>query len=329
MAQHSEDKDMPIVLVVTNDSMKIIFFKKALKDAYSLLFAGNAESAIDTLKTIKVGCVLIDGKTSAIQPFVLCQQIRSLSSYQMIPVMLITPSIKKIYTQTALESGITDFIHTPLEKEELHERLAVAFARTKSQVKTAGLMSYISKTAKPIRKSKISLALRMRQLTKGDFFSELTKVHDIPPPICLLMIEIDDHAKLVKEKGAKLVEELVKEIGAFLRQHMRAKDLFFPQGDHNFLAILPTTSAAAGRTLAEMLREEVAKHSFIFDSKKYAPTISIGLEHYEKELGKAHAPASAFENLVDGAMRALQTARKQGNRTISSTEEFKHYEISI
>jgi len=131
---------------------------------------------------------------------------------------------------------------------------------------------------------------------------------------------VDGHAALVKEKGAKEASERVQEIGTFLLQHMRTKDLLFPQGDHNFLAILPKTSLSAGRTLAEMLREDIAEQC--------SATISIGLEYYETEMNKISAPASAFHHLVEGAMRALQTARKTGNKTIS-TEEFKRYEISV
>lgn len=321
-------KALPILLIVTSDSLKISFLKKSLKNDYNLLFAGDAETAIDSLKNFQIMGVLIDDKISFVQPFALSQQIRSMPSYRLVPVMLITTNLKKTYTQLALSAGISDFILAPLEKEELLQRLAVVFSRLQSEKKIAHLTSFISKSGKTIKKSKISLALRMSQLSKGEFFRELTKAHAISTPLCLFIIEMDNYTKFLKEKGAPAAAKLVQALGTFLLQHMRTKDLLFPQGDHCFLAILPTTSASAGNTLADMLREEVSGQAFEVDEKKFSATISIGLV-YSKETGSGPPSPAAFEGLVRGAMRALQLARKQGNRTISSIEEFKHYEFSV
>jgi len=319
------------LLLISNNAQKVAFFKKALKEDYTLFFAVTAEAAIDTLKSTEVDCVLIDAKNSAIHPFVLCQKIRSLSSSRMMPIMLITDSLKKTYTKTALDAGFSDFIHEPLEKEELQLRLSVALSRTQVQKKMAHLLpSYIADTGKKVRKTKISLALRMRKLIKGEFFTELTKAYAISSPLCLLLIEIDDYSHLVKGNGEKIAGLLVQEVETFLRQNVRTKDLLFPQGNNGFLAILPTTSSSTGHSLAEILRKEVSEHPFSVGHTKFPVTISAGLVHYNKETEGHQPPASAFQGLVDGAMQALQLARKKGNRTVSSSpEEFIPYEISV
>ena len=323
-------KDQPLLLIICNHPMRAAALKKLLREDFTLLFAQEDEDAIETLRGTDIDAVLIDGKNAAIYPFVTCQKIRSLSSYRLTPILLITPNLKKAYSQAALQAGFNDFIHEPLEQDEILQRLAVNFSRAQMQQKVSGLSSIIAKSAESAKQTDTTLALGMRKLIKADFFQELVKARAIANPICLLLIEIDNYPQLIKAKGKKTAEAVLQEVGVFLRQHMRSKDLLFPQGNTCFFAILPTTSESAGRTLAEMLREEVGDKTFSSGKTACKITVSVGLVHYDKKTKSLSPSTSTFEKLINNAVTALQFARKKGNRTTSSSDkEIKNYELTI
>jgi len=318
---------MANLLIICKSGMKTAFLKKNLKDDYHLIFADSAEKGLEVLARVEINGILIDEQEME-EPLSLAKKIRKLPSYRLTPMLLITSSLKKSYTRSALAAGFTDFIHEPLEIEELYQRLDVAFSRVVSQKKMQKIPSIIAKTGKPAKKTKISLALRMKRLVKSAFFRELTKAHNIATPLCLVLIELDHYDDLLQSDGEKRAKELVKQLGAFIKEHLRTKDLLFAQGDHSFFAILPSTSSSAGGTLADLLREEVSRHAFHAETKEYSLTISAGLI-YEGEKGE-EAPSAALDKLVKGSFTALSEARKKGNRTVTtSIEELRGFEISI
>ncbi|MBS3905240.1 MAG: diguanylate cyclase [Simkania sp.] len=312
--------EMPMVLIISTNRMIIAFLKKDLKKDCYLLFANSREESLDVLQSNEVDLIIVDEHLHEPDPFSLAMTVRKLPAFKNIPMLLITTSLKKVYTQKALKAGYTDFLNEPLESLEIHQRLSVALASRRTQKKMAQLRP---KQTLPITK-------KSHNYTSGLFSSELLKTKKLGLPVCLLLLEEDQLQHLVEKKGKTATHKLLKLIHAMIQKLLRPSDMLFMQKNGSFLILLPKTSGAAGKAMAEAIRQDLGEYPFSIGGEALRLTFSVGLVHYEDSAHPLLTEKSLFERLFESANRALEFAKKKGNRTaLLSTEEENHYEIII
>ncbi len=330
--------DLPVILIVSDNAIKISFLKKALKEEFLLLICSSEESTLDFLHNTQIDIVLIDEKIHHIQPFDLSEKIRLLSDYPLLPVLLMTSHLKKDFTRQALHSGFTDFLNEPLDNEEIHQRLSVALAKTKADQKVQGIYSTQSGD-RPIASDKKVYTYAQQPSSKSpspslihSFFQDVAKAKVFPLPLCVLMIEIDHLEKIADLYGEDAIPELSQAVYLFFQRHLRKYDMLYSQRDGAFLLVLPKTSQHAGELLAKTLHEELSDQVLtIRNQQEVAITISIGLTYHEQTNLPAIGQSIAFETLVHHATRALNLARRRGNRTIvlANQQDLNTYEFDV
>ncbi len=312
--------ELPIILVVCDNKAVLSFIKKHIKEHYYLLLAKSDREALEILETNHVSLMIIDEDLHDLAPLEFSTKLRKISSYKQIPLVLITSHLKKAYTEKALDAGYTDFLNKPLDKQELEQRIQVGLALSRTKEK----LSVLRPSEFPI------LPQKSRTYSYGAYLNALSKAKRVGLPACLLLIEEDQYNKILDKKGKPYALKLLKQIKSSIEHYLRSSDLLFAQMDGTFLLVLPKTTQAAGKAFAEMLRHEIGETLFCFEGDKVAITLSIGIVHYED---KAHPMISGnylFERLFESARKALEFARKRGNRTaFLSPEKEDHYEIIV
>jgi diguanylate cyclase (GGDEF)-like protein len=288
------------VLIVSEDATKLAMLKKILKTSFHLIERGDVKEALELLKHTRVDLIILDAKIKHGHNIETAENLRA-AVFKDTPILLITSNIKKSFAQIALNSGITDFINEPLDKDEIEKRIAVAFKNQDRPKK----ISQIAQRSTP--KMRSSLPLTTREFLSDQAIKEIAKARKTAMIISLLMIELDDFKKIPTAKSDKAQQHLEK----VLQENLRKNDLLIPQGPGKFILMLPRTSNRAAEIIAETIRTEVLRTSFSIPL-----SVSIGLISLDKSV-----PGSAdeiFDRLLDGVKRATTEAKKTGNKIVSS-----------
>lgn len=137
---------------------------------------------------------------------------------------------------------------------------------------------------------------------RARFELELTRHQERDPgsgeEAAVLLIDLDGLKKINDRAGHRAGDEYLKSVADTISRHLRLSDIFARIGGDEFAALLPRTSAAAARRLADTLVEQVRANT--------AGNVSIGIAM----LDGAH-PDHALER----ADEAMYHAKKQGGGT--------------
>ncbi|HUD01782.1 MAG TPA: response regulator [Rhabdochlamydiaceae bacterium] len=289
----------PVALVVSEDLTKLSILKRALKDSFHLIERSDVKAALELLRNTRVDLVILDAKVKEGHSFETAEKIRA-AVFVETPILLITGNIKKSFAEAALQSGITDFINEPLDKDEVEQRIAVAFKNQDRPKK----ISQIAQRSTARMKSSASLS--KHEFLSDQAIKEIAKARKTSTIISLLMIELDEFKKIPASKSSNAHLHLKK----VLEENLRKNDILIPQGPGKFILMLPRTSIRAAEIIAETIRTEVLRTSFSIPL-----SVSIGLISLDKA-----APGSAdevFDRLLEGVKRATTEAKKTGNKIVS------------
>ncbi len=107
---------LPTLLLVTNNSVVRIWMKQNTEKEFHIINAAKKEDAVETAKTARLDFVIVDAEFENYLALIseLNRILRTLT-----PILLITGSLKKDFIDAALAAGVSDFLTTPLNKEEL------------------------------------------------------------------------------------------------------------------------------------------------------------------------------------------------------------------
>jgi diguanylate cyclase (GGDEF)-like protein len=132
----------------------------------------------------------------------------------------------------------------------------------------------------------------------------------------IIMLDLDHFKTFNDGFGHAAGDELLRRLGALMREHLRSGDVACRYGGEEFLLILPEASLAVTTKRAEELRQHVKKMSVSYLDKPLGPvTISLGVAVYpENGMGAAE--------LIKSADAALYRAKAEGrDRVITAAAE--------
>jgi two-component system cell cycle response regulator len=302
---------LPVILLVGNDAEKISFFKKAFKNIYHLIVEHDLSSAKERLMLSSCDAVIIDCKSIKESIFSFCEEIRNISSLKTTLIFLISNNLHKSFMLESIKVGVTDFLLEPLQESEVYERL-LSGLRSKYVSKKMLMMSSKIKPLPSIPKD-TQLFLH-RLLLDEKSLNEISEAKKIATPLCLLMIEIDHLAALTNTLAKDSLDALIDRLASFLQKKLRVQDSLMQQGMGRYVILLPKTSAAAGRLIAEDIRKEASLA--ISGGKDPSITLSIGITTFDKKLTGPSDAYEQFDQMLQKVKKSLEKAQKQGNKIV-------------
>lgn len=129
-------------------------------------------------------------------------------------------------------------------------------------------------------------------------------------PLVLLILDID-HFKCVNDTyGHKAGDIVLKEFCIAAHQTLRETDIFARLGGEEFVALLPNTNVEQGQSVANRLREAIAKLKIrLASGEQIQFTVSIGMSCLPTS-------SSNLEEMLNDADRALYEAKHQGRNRV-------------
>ena len=112
-----------ILLVEDEDDLASIVEYHLTKAGYTVLRAANGQNALDILESTEVSLVLLDLMLPDMSGVDICRHIRSHTSIQNLPVIMVTAKGEEIDRVIGFEVGADDYVVKPFSSRELVLRI--------------------------------------------------------------------------------------------------------------------------------------------------------------------------------------------------------------
>jgi diguanylate cyclase (GGDEF)-like protein len=135
--------------------------------------------------------------------------------------------------------------------------------------------------------------------------------------VAVIMTDVDHFKKFNDNFGHQAGDALLRDLGAFLKQHVRGEDIACRYGGEEFILILPTACKEIAMARAEKIREGVENDLKVEFNGSYLPQVTLSL-------GVAVFPESAAtaQEAVMAADAALYHSKQHGrNQATFATAE--------
>jgi diguanylate cyclase (GGDEF)-like protein len=155
---------------------------------------------------------------------------------------------------------------------------------------------------------------------------EIKKAWRFKQSLSLIFIDLDFFKKVNDNYGHQMGDQLLMEIGDFIKKSIRDYDMACRFGGEEFVVLLPQTNLDNAYDLADRLRESIAEHNFCLTTKNFKVTASFGVS-MTPEFNDRQAQFNdeqitiIAESIVAKADAALYKAKEAGrNRVVSASE---------
>ncbi len=128
-------------------------------------------------------------------------------------------------------------------------------------------------------------------------------------PLSLAMADIDHFKQINDQYGHEVGDKVLILAAEAMTDVLRMPDKIGRYGGEEFLLILPHTTLAQGRKLAERLRTRVEKIRHTVGSKALSPTISVGVTQFRK--------GEDLEQLLSRVDKAMYAAKAAGRDRVA------------
>lgn len=135
-------------------------------------------------------------------------------------------------------------------------------------------------------------------------------------PFCLLMCDVDHFKTINDQYGHTVGDRAIVQFAGTLRGHLRQSDLMFRFGGDEFLLMLPATSYAQGREVAEKLRLAVAGHAIDAGADAVEMRASFGLLEVDGSK-TTFIDGELVSNLIRECDQRLYLAKHRGRNQIA------------
>lgn len=239
----------------------------------------------------------------------LCSQLRSFERTRQIPILVVSDPEDQSRLMRALDMGVNDYLHRPLDKLELKARVNTQIKRKRY---TDRLRYNVTRSMELAVTDPLTGLYNRRHMDK-QLEIHVANAAARGKPVSLLTVDVDFFKPINDTHGHDVGDRVLQELAVRLKAQVRAIDLCCRMGGEEFVVILPETDLQVGFTVAERLRRNIAGKPFNAGAKQgpLSITVSIGVAAYESA---ADTPASILKR----ADEALYEAKRAGrNRVVS------------
>jgi diguanylate cyclase (GGDEF)-like protein len=152
--------------------------------------------------------------------------------------------------------------------------------------------------------------LRNRRALDGALERERPRAQRYGRPLAVVTMDVD-HFKAVNDRfGHAAGDEVLRRVAGVLTEGVRDIDVAARAGGEEFVLVLPETTAAAAREVAERLRVAVAEMVVEHEGERIGVRLSAGVAAWPECV-------AAPEDLLEASDRALYAAKRGGRNRVS------------
>ncbi|MEM9810121.1 MAG: PleD family two-component system response regulator [Pseudomonadota bacterium] len=275
-----------------------------LPDNTDFIYENDARQAIEAIRRGEPDLVFIDLSMTSYDPLRLCSAIRAFDTTRLAPLLAIAATGETRQLMRALDLGVSDYVMTPIDPQELA-------ARTRTQIRRMRHIEHLRSSFDQTLNLAITdqlTGLYNRRFLASQGPKLLDDARGEDKPLTCLMLDIDFFKKVNDTYGHDAGDVVLKEMSGRLTAAIRGSDLACRTGGEEFAILMPNTSKDVGHQIAERLRASVEEESVTLpNGTNIDVTISIGVSNFDVR----DSLAALLKRADDALYRAKESGRNR------------------
>jgi diguanylate cyclase (GGDEF)-like protein len=158
-----------------------------------------------------------------------------------------------------------------------------------------------------------------RQFDDG-FEQMLSQADRFKEPLSLVLLDVDNFKEINDNYSHAAGDEVLRQIGAFLKEGVRRSDAPARLGGDEFAILLYHTDEQQAEALVQQLLHKLKAQLFAFNGQKISVTLSSGVAQYSPSI-------NTKQSLYFAADKALYTAKHRGRDQYALYSQLPHEEV--
>ncbi|PZD96222.1 diguanylate cyclase [Paenibacillus sambharensis] len=291
------DKLKPLVLILDDDITLLMYLKEQLEQCGWVVVATRSpDKAISYFHNLNPDCFIIDYFLPHTNGLRVMESIQDIIRKQLASTIMISVDNDRETRLNAFRMGADDFLHKPLDMEELIIKLQRKFEK----------------------KRWIDQSLFIDELTGAynrkylaDHYAKLQLEYERSKKVFSLVVIDLDHFKQINDVHGHLMGDYVlSQFAEYMKTNMRPTDVFTRYGGEEFVVLLDQTRGIEAMQVIERLRKGFERLVFTSNSERIPVTFSAGIVEYSGEYAE-------MKDWLSRADQALYLAKREGrNRAV-------------
>jgi two-component system, cell cycle response regulator len=301
------------ILIVEDDLMQRRFLQVILaQSGREAVTAADGEAAWNLIQKERIQIVITDWMMPVLSGLELIRRIRAADLPHYTYLVLLTSQNAQNSIVEGLKAGADDYLTKPFDRNELMARLAIGERILKLEERLELMATHDTLTN----------LLNRRALYAGAM-TELNRSIRENSPLSLIMLDIDHFKSVNDAYGHPAGDKALCLVAETLLQNKRDYDLVGRWGGEEFLALLPKTSLADARTIAERFRAGIEAAGLQMpDGGTVKFTVSLGVS-------STATGSFDIEALIHQADKALYQAKNSGrNKVMLETQPSREDQVA-
>jgi two-component system cell cycle response regulator len=292
------------ILVVDENERQAKRICRYLEEWHKPMSLGEAHEF--GIATSMVDLLIISLSNEKLDGLRLCAYLRSVEATRDLPILVVAEPDDEKKAVRALDLGASDIVLKPIDHEELS-------ARVKTQVRKKryldALRSRLDQSMELAVTDQLT-GLHNRRYMRSQLEGHIRRANMGGGPVSILLADIDHFKKVNDVHGHHAGDDVLREFGKRLREHIRPSDLACRYGGEEFVVIMPDTSQATAQAAAERIREIIQSMPFTINrGEQLRVTMSGGV-------ATTFPPDDDIDAQLKRADEALYRAKSNGRNAI-------------
>ena len=297
-------------LVVDDSPAQAEHLKNVLEaDGYHVSVVGDGASAIRAVRTDPPDLVLLDMILPDMDGLQVLRILKARPEF--LPVILLSVKADLDQRVRGLRIGADDFLAKPYADVEV-------LARAMAMLRIKRLQDELRAAKAELEVLSITdglTGLYNRRFFQRRLPEEFARAFRYQDPLALVMLDLDRFKRINDTYGHPFGDVILQATASVLKSCAREVDLCCRFGGEEFVAILPKTSAAGARTLAERIGKRMREQVTRFEG---APGLAATDVQVTTSVGIAAFPeVGTVEALVQCADAALYASKRDGRDRVT------------
>jgi two-component system, cell cycle response regulator len=257
----------------------------------------------------KSDLLIVDLTSAEYDGLRLCARVRSDAATRQLPILAIVRPDDVQHAVRALDLGVNDIIHRPVDAGELAARSRTQLRRKRYADR---LRSHLDEGMELAVTDPLT-GLHNRRYISSRLRQAMDSANNGGAPVSLLLADIDHFKSINDTHGHEAGDIVLRDFAARLLTGLRALDLAARYGGEEFVVVMPGAGMAEAQIAAERLRSSVASAGFALrDGARIPVTVSIGVAQARR--------GESLDGLLRRADEALYAAKNAGRNQVQAAD---------